>query len=127
MPPICCRGVAALAMGERTEAGERLSVALERAHAAQAISLELLALSGIGALLAEEGEGQKAAVLLTFALGHEQLPAAYGFAARPALDALEASLSPEELTAAREAAAAAELDELVAEALGDSVHARRVT
>ncbi len=118
---LCRMGFAALALGDRTEAGEHLSVALERAHAAQAMSLELLALSGFGALLADEGDGQRAAVLLTFALGHEQLPAAYGFAARPALDALEAALPGEELAAAREAAAAADLDELVAEALGDRV------
>jgi len=72
-------------------------------------------------LLAEEGEAQRAAVLLVFALGHEQLPAAYSFAARPALDALEASLTAEGLAAAREAAAAADLDELVAEALGDRI------
>ncbi len=118
---LCRMGFAALALGDRTEAGEHLSVALERAHAARAISLELLALSGVGALLAEEGEAPRAAVLLTFALGHEQLPAAYGFAARPALDALEASLSPDELAAAREAAAAADLDELLEEALAGRV------
>jgi len=119
---LCRMGFAALALGDRAEAGEHLRMALERAHASQAVSLELLALSGIGALLAEEGEGQRAAVLLTFALGHEHLPAAYSFAARPALERLEAELPAEELAAAQEAASAADLDALVAEALGDRVH-----
>ena len=71
----------------------------------QAVSLELLALSGIGACLAENpAEQERAAVILTFALGHEQLPASYSFAARPALDRLEAELPPDQLAAAREAA-----------------------
>ena len=39
--------------------------------------------------------------LLTFALGHEQLPASYAFAARPALTRLEPELAPEQLSAAR--------------------------
>ena len=62
------------------------------AHDSAAISLELLALSGAGAVLREKGEREQAATLLTFALGHEQLPPSYGFAARPALEALEAEL-----------------------------------
>lgn len=55
--------------------------------------------------------------MLVFALGHEQLPAAYGFAARPALQTLEADLSPEELAAARDTAAKTSLAELVEQAL----------
>jgi hypothetical protein len=51
-------------------------------------------------------------VILTFAMGHEQLPPSYAFAARPALDRLEAELPQEGLTAAREAAAATTLEEL---------------
>ena len=39
--------------------------------------------------------------MLTFALGHEQLPSSYAVAARPALDRLEAELPPEQLAAAR--------------------------
>ncbi len=110
---LCRIGFAALAVGDGAEAGERFGEALERAHASQAISLELLALSGIGACLAEHpAEQERAAVILTFALGHEQLPPSYAFAARPALDRLEAELPPEQLAAAREAAAAATLEEL---------------
>ena len=117
---LCRMGFAALALGETTEAGGHFRLALERAHAAQAISLELLALSGIGALLAAEaGEERRAAVLLTYTLGHDQLPAAYGFAARPALDALEETLSAEELAAVQEAAAAADLAALIEDALRD--------
>ena len=110
---LCRIGFAALALGDGAEARERFGEALERAHASQAVSLELLALSGIGACLAEDpAEQERAAVLLTFALGHEQLPASYSVAARPALDRLEAELPPEQLAAAREAAAAATLEEL---------------
>jgi hypothetical protein len=110
---LCRIGFAALALGAGAEARERFGEALERAHASQAISLELLALSGIGACLAEDpAEQERAAVVLTFAMGHEQLPPAYSYAARPALDRLEAELPPEQLGAAREAAAAATLEEL---------------
>jgi len=110
---LCRIGFAALALGDGAEARERFEAALERAHAAQAISLELLALSGIGACLATDpAEEERAAVTLTFALGHEQLPASYAIAARPVLDRLEAELSAEQLAAVREAAAAATLDEL---------------
>jgi predicted ATPase/class 3 adenylate cyclase len=110
---LCRIGFAALALGDVADAREHLDEALERAVASQAISLELLALSGIGACLAEEpSEQERAAAILTFALGHEQLPASYSFAARPALTRLEAELPPEQLVAARETAAAATLEDL---------------
>jgi predicted ATPase/class 3 adenylate cyclase len=110
---LCRIGFAALALGDGAEARERFDQALERAHASQALSLELLALSGIGACLAEDpAEHERAAVILTFAMSHEQLPRSYAFAARPALDRLEAELPQEELAAAREAAAATTLEEL---------------
>jgi tetratricopeptide (TPR) repeat protein len=115
---LCRIGFAALALGDGAEAHERFDEALERAHASQAISLELLALSGIGACLAEEpAEQERAAVILTFAMGHEQLPPSYAFAARPALDRLEAELPPEQLAAARLAAAATSLEDLITRAL----------
>src|SRR5205085_4272783 len=50
---LCRIGFAALALGDRAEARQRFDEALDRAHNAQAVSLELLALSGIGARLAE--------------------------------------------------------------------------
>jgi predicted ATPase len=110
---LCRIGFAALALGDGAEARERFGEALERAHHAHAVSLELLALSGIGACLAEDpAEQERAAVILTFTMGHEQLPKSYAFAARPALDRLEAELTQEELAAAREAAAATTLEEL---------------
>src|SRR6184192_2287529 len=106
---LCRIGFAALALGDGAEARERFGAALDRAHDAQAVSLELLALSGIGAYLAEDPvEQERAAVILTFAMSHEQLPPSYAFAARPALDRLEARLPPEQLAAAREAAAVAD-------------------
>jgi predicted ATPase/class 3 adenylate cyclase len=110
-------GFATLALGNADEARRSFREALERADAAAAISLELLALSGVGAVLGEAGEHEQAATLLTFALGHEQLPRSYSFAARPLLDALEAELPPDQLAAARLAAAAATLEGLVAQAL----------
>jgi predicted ATPase len=115
---LCRIGFAALALGDGAEARARFGEALERAHIAQAVSLELLALSGIGAYLAEDpAEQERATVILTFATGHEQLPPSYAFAARPALERLEAELPPERLAAAREAAAAATLEELERTAL----------
>ena len=114
---LCRIGFAALALGDVGEARGAFREALERAHASAAISLELLALSGVGAVLRETGEREQAATVLTFALGHEQLPPSYSFAARPALEALEAELPPEQLAAARLAAAAASLEDLVTQAL----------
>ena len=101
----------------RFEAQRTFRAALERAHASAAISLELLALSGVGAVLRETGEPEQAATLLTFALGHEQLPPSYSIAARPALEALEAELPPEQLAAARLAAGATSLEDLITQAL----------
>ena len=115
---LCRIGFAALALGDRAEARQRFDEALDRAHNAQAVSLELLALSGIGACLAEDpAEQERAAVILTFAMGHEQLPPSYSYAARPALERLEAELPPEQLAAAHEAAAAATIEELERTAL----------
>ena len=115
---LCRMGFAEMAVGTTAKSREHFFDALGRARESKAISLQLLALSGIGALLAKQGDSERAALLLTFALGHEQLPAAYGFAARPALDALEATLPPEELAEVRKAAAAASLDELVSDVIG---------
>lgn len=114
---LCRIGFAALALDLVDEAQRSLHAALERAHAAAAISLELLALSGVGAVFHATGDRERAATVLTFALGHEQLPASYGFAARPALEALEAELSSEQLATVRAAAAAASLEDLIAQAL----------
>jgi predicted ATPase len=115
---LCRIGFAALALGDGAEARAHFGKALDQAHASQAVSLELLALSGIGACLAEDpAEQERAAVILTFAMGHEQLPPSYAYAARPALDLLEAELPPGQLVAAREAAAAATLEELEQTAL----------
>ncbi len=114
---LCRIGFAAMALGSVDEAQRAFRAALERAHASAAISFELLALSGLGVVLRETGQREQAATMLTFALGHEQLPPSYGFAARPALEALEAELSPEQLAAARLAAAAATLEELITQVL----------
>jgi len=109
---LCRIGFAALALGDRADARERFSSAFAAAEAAESVSLELLALSGIGACLAEDpAEQERAAAILTFVMGHEQLPASYAFAARPALDRLEAELPSEQLAAAREVAAVTTLEE----------------
>jgi hypothetical protein len=114
---LCRIRFAALALGAVDDAQRTLRAALERAHASAAISLELLALGGVGAVLRATGGPEQAATVLTFALGHEQLPHSYSIAARPALEALEAELPPEQLAAARHAAAATSLDDLVDQAL----------
>jgi predicted ATPase/class 3 adenylate cyclase len=110
---LCRIGFAALALGDGAEARVCFGDALEGAHDSEAVSLELLALSGIGACLAEEPtEQERAAAILTFVMGHEQLPPSYAFAARPVLDRLEAELPLERLAAAREVAADTTLEEL---------------
>ena len=114
---LCRIGFAALALGDIDEARNVFRPALEQAHAAGAISLELLALSGAGSLLRVIGDPMRAATVLTFALGHERLPPSYSFAARPALEALEAELSPDRLTAARDAAGATTIEDLVEQVL----------
>lgn len=68
-------------------------------------------------MLRATGEPEQAATVLTFAIGHEQLPPSYSIAARPAHEALEAELPPEQLAAARQEAAATSLDDLVDQAL----------
>ena len=87
----------------------------------QATSLLLHALSGVGVLLAREGEDRDAAEVLFFSLGHEAMPGTYRQVAEPALDELCAKLDPEELAAAREVAAGLDLDELVSKMLGELV------
>jgi hypothetical protein len=120
--PTTCRAAAWSGRLRGVQRGQpqRFRKALERAHASAAISLELLALSGVGAVLRATGEPEQAATVLTFALGHEQLPPSYSIAARPALEALEAELPPEQLAAARLAAAATSLEDLVTRALEPS-------
>ena len=110
---LCRIGFATLMLGDVAEAGDSFGDALERSRASKATSLELLALSGIGACLTEDPAQQEiAAVILTYTLGHEQMPQSYSSAARPALERLEAELPPKQLAAAREAAAVATLEEL---------------
>ncbi|MGH3053604.1 MAG: ATP-binding protein, partial [Gaiellaceae bacterium] len=118
---LCRLGFAAAALGRFGEAREHLRRALELARAMQATSLLLLALSGVGVLLAREGEDRGAAEVLYFSLGHEAMPATYRQVAEPTLEELQSKLEPEELASAREAAAGLELDELVSETLGDPV------
>ena len=109
----CRVGFALVALGDSDGARERLRWALEQAQATEAKSLALLALSGVGVLLAREGEERRAAELLTFVFGYPGFPPFYFITARPELDRLEAELAPEELAAAREAAHAVDFDTVV--------------
>jgi hypothetical protein len=118
---LCRLGFAAAALVRFDESREHLRRALELAREMQATSLLLHAISGVGVLLAREGEYRDAAEVLLFSLGHEAMPATYRQVAEPTLDELRAKLDPEELAAAREAALGLDLDELVSETLGDRV------
>jgi tetratricopeptide (TPR) repeat protein len=118
---LCRLGFAAAALGRFDEAREHFRGALELARAMQAMSLLLHALSGVGVLLAREGEDRAAAEILFFSLGHEAMPATYRQVAEPVLEELQAKLDPDELASAREVAAGLDLDELVAETLADPV------
>jgi predicted ATPase/class 3 adenylate cyclase len=110
---LCRMGFAAVGLGEFDEARRHLQRALELAQQSQAQSLVLHALSGSGVLLAREGDTTRAAQILLFSLNHPSLPAAYRMAAQPDLDVLEAELPPDDFAAAREAAATADLEEIV--------------
>ena len=112
----CRVGLALASLGDSNGARERFRWALEQAQATEAKSLALLALSGVGVLLAREGEQRRAYELLTFVFGAPGFPPFYFISARPELDRLEAELAPEELAAAREAARAADFQEVVAAA-----------
>jgi tetratricopeptide (TPR) repeat protein len=116
---LCRLGFAAGALGRFDEAREYLRRALELAREMQATSLLLHALSGVGVLLAREGADRRAADVLVFSMGHEAM--AYRHVAQPTLDELLDRLDPEELAGARDVAAALDLDELVAETLGERV------
>jgi predicted ATPase/class 3 adenylate cyclase len=117
----CRLGFAAAALGRFDEAREHLRNALELAREMQATSLLLHALSGVGVLLAREGEDRDAAEVLFFSLGHEAMPATYRQVAEPTLAELQAKLDPDELASAREAAAGLDLDEVVSEMLAERV------
>jgi predicted ATPase len=117
----CRLGFAAAALGRFDEARDDLRRAIELAREMQAASILLLALSGVGVLLAREGEDREAAEVLIFSLGHEAMPATYRQVVEPTLDELQAKLDPEELAAAGKAATSMDLDELVSEMLGERV------
>jgi ATP/maltotriose-dependent transcriptional regulator MalT len=118
---LCRLGFATAALGRFDEGREHLRRALELARAMQATSLLLHALSGVGVILAREGQDRGAAEILLFSLGHEAMPATYRQVAEPTLLEVEAKLEPEELASARDAAAGLELEELVAATLADPV------
>ena len=112
----CRVGFALAALGEPDRARERLRWALGQARATEATSLALLALSGVGVLLARQGEERSAAELLTFVLGYPGFPPFYFITSRPELERLEAELPPAELAAAREGAGEADFEAVVAAA-----------
>lgn len=109
----CRVGFALVALGDPNGARERFRWALEQAQATEAKSLALLALSGVGVLLAREGEKSRAFELLTFVFGYPGFPPFYFITARPELDRLECELAPEELAAAHDAAHAADFEAVV--------------
>jgi tetratricopeptide (TPR) repeat protein len=109
-------GFALVALGDPNGAREPLRSALEQAQVTEAKSLALLALSGVGVLLAREGENRRAYELLRFVFDYPGFPPLYFITAKPELDRLEAELAPEELAAAGEAARAADFDTVVAAA-----------
>jgi tetratricopeptide (TPR) repeat protein len=118
---LCRLGFAAAALGRFDEAREHFRRALELAREMQATSLLLHAISGVGVLLAREGDDRDAAEYLFFAVEHEAMPATYRQVAEPTLDELQAKLEPEDLASARDAAHGLDFDELVTQTLGDRV------
>jgi predicted ATPase/class 3 adenylate cyclase len=116
---LCRLGFASGALGRFDESREHLRRALELAREMQATSLVLHALSGVGVLLAREGEDRRGAEVLLFSLGHEAMPLLNRTVAQPTLDRLETELDPAELAEAREVAESTDLDELVSDVLAE--------
>ena len=109
---LCRLGYAEAALGDAASARRDLGQALELAERGHAQSLTLQALSGVGVLLAREGDDEGAALLLIASLEHPGMSSFYRMVAQPTLDELEARLAPQALAAAREAAASTDLESL---------------
>jgi predicted ATPase/class 3 adenylate cyclase len=110
---LCRLGFAEAALGDGAAAWRDFDRALELAGRSHAQMLLLHALSGIGVLLARQGADRRAAELLIASLEHPGMPSTYRMVAQPTLDEITSRLAPEELAAARSAAASADLDRLV--------------
>ena len=110
---LCRLGFAEAALGDAEAARRDLGRALELAGRARAEMLLLHALSGVGVLLAWEGDDVRAAELLIATLDHPGMPSTYRMVAQPTLDEISARLTPEALAMARQAAASADLASLV--------------
>jgi predicted ATPase len=110
---LCRLGFAAAALGDAEAARRDFGEALELAERGQAQMLALHALSGVGVLLARQGDDARAAKLLIASLEHPGMPTTYRMVAQPTFDAIKARLAPEALTAAREAAASTDLETLI--------------
>jgi hypothetical protein len=106
-------GFALVALRDFDGARERFRWALEQARATETTSLALLSLSGIGVLLAREGNERRAAELLTFVFAYPGFPPYYFITAQPELDRLEVELASDDLAAARETAEAMDFDAAV--------------
>jgi len=110
---LCRLGFAEAALGDGEGARRDLGRALDLAGRGHAQMLVLHALSGVGVLLAGEGDDARAAELLIATLEHPGMPSTYRMVAQPTLDAIMAPLTPEALAAAREAATSADLGSLI--------------
>jgi predicted ATPase/class 3 adenylate cyclase len=110
---LCRQGFAEAALGDRDGARRDLGRSLELAQRSHAEMLVLHALSGVGVLLAQEGDDTRAAELLIASLEHPGMPWSYRMVARPTLDAVVARLAPDALASARAVATSTDLDSLV--------------
>jgi predicted ATPase/class 3 adenylate cyclase len=110
---LCRLGFAEAALDDVEGARRDFGRALELAGRGHAQSLTLQALSGVGVLLAREGDDARAAELLIASLEHPGMPSTYRMVAQPTLDEISARLAPDALAAARAAAASADLERLV--------------
>ena len=110
---LCRLGFAEAALGDGEGARRDFGRALELAGRGHAQSLTLQALSGVGVLLAHQGDDARAAQLLIASLEHPGMPSTYRMVAQPTLDTIAARLAPEALAAARQAAASVDLESLI--------------
>jgi DNA-binding SARP family transcriptional activator/predicted ATPase len=125
VPAAHCRiGLAQLAQGRCREARDSFEIGLRLAAGSHLTGLQLYALVGIAGVLAREGDPERAAGLLLFALAHPATPEDYRVIARRELAEVESELTREALAEAREPTAAWTLDAVSASMLDRSLAGR---
>ena len=97
---LCRIGFAELRLGQTDSASRRFGAALDGAEQSGLLTLTLYALLGVGALLADLGEDERATEILSFVVAHPALPSQYHAFSDPPLEGLRSSLDAGSFAAA---------------------------